>query len=468
MSVNTVKIDDIYKNYWHLGKYLKDTEKNFYFFENNPYNVAPLTEEEKEYLDEMISFQRGEVTFLRDGFYETGLYGDYLRDHSEEAFSRVRIMDAGFYANTFKHARICDGKVCQKHSTENLFRVKSFAIDLDYRRDERYKDFEPLTMYEQMLEDGIFDHIPPVSYIEYGHQMRLIYVLREPISVCQRGGKTALKTIKAIQRRICDIIQADIGTERQIADCQPLASFYRLPGSYNSKEKKLRHHYRRIKMRYGLREEMPVRVSVFKMSEERLDFREMLDYLPDRPEWYEKWKKKKTFSKKRNDKVWDIHNTFTLYTERKAFLEACTQRDDINRYELLWLWANNAFMIGEEISLDDVYEVNNRFESPLTEKEIKSKMSWFLKQRRHYKQTNATICEKLGIEKEELMTTREREKLEKIARGETRKQIAEKNFSTFKAYREKGLTHKEISEKMGMSIKTMEYYQRKLNKETAL
>lgn len=63
------------------------------------------------------------------------------------------------------------------------------------------------------------------------------------------------------------------------------------------------------------------------------------------------------------------------------------------------------------------------------------------------------------------MGKREQEKLEKIARGETREQIALKNYQMFKVYREQGLKLKEISEKMGISLGTCKLYGQRLKKE---
>jgi len=400
-----------------------------------------------DYITEMFSrFHRGEIVYLRDQDHDVVCTGEYIRDHLSKALEGVTSTDTGFYPNSYKNLTAVSesaGRARVSHTTSRLYAIYSIAIDIDYRRDHRWREWDPLFFNELLIDREVYDQIPPPSWIEYGHQMRLIYVLESPICVCQRGGKTAMQTVQQIQRRICRIIQDAAESDRKICEPQRLSSFYRLPKSYNIKRGQ----------RY--------RVQVMRWAPDRLTFQEMLDYLPNRPEWYDRWKQSKT-TVSRKKKLYQIHNTYTLYQNRAALFDRLVDRPGIPRYILLWEWANNRAMIGEPTSLDDVLAFNQRLPDPLQEREIRSKMGWYLAHPKHYKRTNKTLRENLGLDEEEIMTTRERERLQKITEGKTRAQIAEKNYRTFLVYRRKGMKLTEIATAMGMSIRQIKTYNKRM------
>lgn len=415
------------------------------------FRLAELSKEEKTYLDEIFldTICKGQVYYLRDFKKDRAYTGKWLEANVKIALNRYFIGDLGFYPNSFKNASVdvaTEGfdadyspryvykKVRSSHSIANLYRIRTFAIDIDHRRAKLWEDMDPLIFWNMLLDMGVCDHIPPISYVEYGHQIRLIYVLDEPIYA---GSKTATKALKCLQKRICSTINKILG--ESVADPQPFNSFYRMPGSMNTKNCS--------------------RVSVFSVSGERLSFQEMLDYIP-KPEWYDRWKEKKVTRTKKNPKVYEIHNVYTLYHERKDFLrEIARTRDDIHRYSLIWCYVNNELMIDTVNALETAKEINRELIKPLTEKELERKIKGF---RKHYKISNESICEKIGIEKGAFMTKREKDKIEKIRAGKTRKQIADKHYLEAKALKEKGYTQKEIAEKLGMSIRSIKYYYAKM------
>ena len=63
------------------------------------------------------------------------------------------------------------------------------------------------------------------------------------------------------------------------------------------------------------------------------------------------------------------------------------------------------------------------------------------------------------------MTKREKDKLEKIAAGATRKQIAEKNYQTVAELYRMGVKRGEIAERTGLSLNTIIKYITKYRKE---
>lgn len=422
------------------------------------FSVDRLDDDEKTYLRDLFtnSFCKGQTFFIRDFKKDRAYTGAWIEKHYEETFSRFFLGDMGFFPNGYKNAAIglsYDGmaadytpkhvfkKVLSSHTVENLYRIRTFAIDIDYRRCKSFSQMNPLTFWNMLLDYDICDKIPPISYIEYGHQIRLIYVLEEPIYAQGRGSKTALKTIKCIQKRICSNINYLLG--ESVADAQPLSSFYRMPESLNLKDRSVVH--------------------VFKVSEERLTFQEMLDYLP-KPEWYEDWKAKKTTRTKKSKKIYEIHNTYTLYLTRKTFLEEIARtKEDINRYMLIWCYVNNELMIEPIDTLEKAKEINAQLIYPLKEKELERKIKGY---KGHYRISNKRICEKIGVGEEIIMTKREVAKLEKIKAGTTRAQIAEKHYQEYLLYKEKGLTQKQIAEKMGMSIDMIKKYSKRSKLES--
>jgi len=414
-----------------------DPETNKSYTRYTRYKHA-LSNEEWAYLCELFKHaNKGNTLFIRSYCDKSTLYsGFYAREHLYDLLRCFSACDLMITPNLFKN-----GSATQiGHKIEDLLCISAFGIDVDYRRIEAYENLSPDVFFNLLLDDGVLDRLPPFSYVEMGHQMRLIYILSEPILTCQRGGKSAEKALKAIQKRICAVLNDELG---DIADPQPFSSFFRVPGSRNTKT-------------YP-----PVKVKVFKHSEERFTFKELFDYLPDLPDWYATWKKRKKLTvEKKSKKVYLLHNTFTLCRSRASFFESLRERPHIPRKCLLWLWVNNQLTMGE-CTLDDAYAFNRGFPTPLRESVIKSKIGAQIKSKKIYKVSNAYISNLLHLEEGELMTKREMERLEKIRAGQTRQQIAEAHRMEAHRLKEQGKTYKQIAEIMGLSIDGVKKYFRK-------
>ena len=333
---------------------------------------------------------------------------------------------------------------CAKES--NLFAIYTFAIDVDYKKTGNAIS-NPLNYYY----DCIADVLPmPPNYIEYGHNLRLIYILSKPVYVKTKSGRTLKKSIKRVQAYMCDLLNRELDCN---AERQTLCSYYRIPGSINTKDNSI--------------------IQYEHVSSDKYTIQEILtEFIPELPEWYELWKNKKNVVGKKNQ-IYKIYNQYQLWSERKEILERVRQLDNINREKTCFWYAVACLWIDESVDvIETIKKFNKGFKEPLKDKEIESKFRTLkeLFKKDKYKVKNETIRNDLGLNEEQgkevgLMGKREQEKLEKIARGETRQQIALKNYETYKVYKEQGMKIKDIAEKMGLKIDTIKSYGRKYKRE---
>lgn len=317
--------------------------------------------------------------------------------------------------------------------------IKAIAIDVDYLRAGYTGD--PLGAFRTLVEPHIGSILPIPSYIEYGHQFRLIYVLREHI-VLRTGTRAKwLRTVKAVTSYFARVLNEK---EDICAEPQKPASFFRVPGSINEKTGDVIH--------------------LLPYSDERYSIQELLDLWM--PEWKKPQERSCGFAKKRKPKSKKISRTapLTLWRERAKTFEELRSRPDIPRQNLCFLYANALLWLGEKDVLEKVKQFNSGFKRPLPIKEITSKLGSQIKTGRKYKVSNKTINEMLGMEVE-VMTKRERDKLEKIAAGKTRKQLAEKNYRIVKGLYLQGVKRCDIVKMTGLSVDTVKKYKKRMTAE---
>lgn len=386
------------------------------------------TQEERDYLQEILNEKIPTIQVNR--VYYNKIEGRLVVPSTSQ-YTPLYPEDACFTPNTFKNDSEASNELKQ------LFQVKSIAIDVDFSKNPSYKDKGAYNIWSYLRDelDIVGTKIPPPSYIEYGHNFRLIYILSEDVAV---GTKGNLKTLQALIKRICDIVNEEGDFH---AEPQKLNSFYRYPGSINTKDGST--------------------VRVEQVSKERFTFQEMFEYLPDLPEWYEKWKSNKKTVVSKKGKVAKIHNRYSLCKERIAWFESLAKNGyDENRYNLCYLYAQHLAQI-DEYDIEKVLSFNSMLHAPLPEKELHSKLNYITKYK-NYRYSDETISQMLGVEK---MTKREMEKQAKILAGTTRKQIAEANYQKAVALKKQGLTQEQIAKEMGMSIDSIKKYYKRMREE---
>lgn len=340
--------------------------------------------------------------------------------------------------NTFSPA----GKKQGNASYNNLYAVYAWCIDIDYKKTGNEQS-NPLNYYYDCISKIL--PIQP-NWIEYGHNLRLIYILAEPIKMRVRGRENLVKALKRIQANICDILNEELSCT---AERQTLSSYLRCPGSQNSKDGS--------------------EIKLQQITETKLTIQEILtEYMPDIPDWYESWKATK------QKKVIQIHNSSGLWIDRLKGLENLRDSNiNYNREKMIFWYAVGSYYTHTDKTLYAIcQEFNKTLPKPYAEKTIRSKFRTIddLMKQRHYKIKTVNLIDELGITKQEaervgIMDKRTMERLEKIQNGTTRKQLAEKNYQTFCELRKQGFKLQEIADKMNMGIDQMKRYSQRQKSE---
>ena len=380
--------------------------------------------------------------------------------------------DAYFTPNTFSPS----GKQAGSARKDNLYAVYSWALDIDYKADwereydrsishwthsiaedlESRRPADALSFWT-LLKDNLTDYsIPMPNYVEYGHQLRLIYLLPDPIKAGIPSGKKLIYTLEQIMQRFCTILNEheDCGAEPQ-----KLSSYYRIPGSINSKDSSTIH--------------------LLYVQDERYTVQDLLDgWMPNLPEWYGNWKN--TPHKKKSKKtvithtgnIAQIHNAHSMRLNRMDALKALRSYPGIPREKLTFIFgATYQEEFPEEDVRDALYEFNDGFPEPLPSDEIRSKFRT-LQEHQYYFKTE-TIASELGITLETLqeygmgVSQRKRERQAKIDAGETRQQKAEQTYKEYCRLREEGKTEKEAAEGISRTIRTAKRLEARRKNEKA-
>lgn len=157
-----------------------------------------------------------------------------------------------------------------KHDSNNIFTLNSFAIDVDFKECSRLKD-KTIKQVIKMLEKIEFGKtIPSPNIIEYGNNIRLIYILDKAYST---------KNVNTLVSRICRVIGERLADYK--AKGQPITTFARVLNSVNSRNNK------RIKAMY-----LDVPKYKIKYLQKTV--------LPPLPQWYAEYKQK---SKRKKTKI---------------------------------------------------------------------------------------------------------------------------------------------------------------------
>lgn len=110
-----------------------------------------------------------------------------------------------------------------KHATNNIFTLNSFAIDVDFKESYRLKDKTPKQVIKMLEKYEFGKTVPAPNVIEYGNNIRLIYILDKAYST---------KNVNTLVTRICTIVG-----ERLIdykGKGQPITTYGRVVNSINS------------------------------------------------------------------------------------------------------------------------------------------------------------------------------------------------------------------------------------------
>lgn len=292
----------------------------------------------------------------------------------------------------------------QKTTQSQIATIKSFAIDVDFKKDVNLENYSAEQYFSEMFLDLEEIGLLP-TLVEYGHCFRMIYVFEDAIKIPQKNDGRFMKLYKKLTKTISDRINEEFNCN---AEPQQINSYYRLPNSINEKD---------------LSEIHVIKTGDF------YDFDDLVSkFMDEKPEDY-KYKKrnnKKYFSNGMERRYNDLLKLipFIYIGKRELFLHIV--------YQTLLSFMDKNDAISETMN------INKLLSNPLNEKTIKSTI--FTKRKYFYK--NETIAEKLSLsdefcsdlglfttvknQKENLQRFREKEKLNKIKKGKTKKQEIER------------------------------------------
>jgi len=412
---------------------------------SNPRKAFNLTPDVHEYL--MDIFGADKTSYVENvvvwSKYTNRWYSrdiNYLRDYksAHKFFSLSAQSDLYFSKDMYRpYTETGEGPKGNPYTSHvntkqnNLFRINAWGIDIDYRHSgsELWR-LSPLEMYA-CIEDALRGEIPTPNYIEFGYQLRLVYILDEPISAAIKSGKALTRALKKIARVITDRINDELDC---FAELQK--EYFRVPGSINSKDGSI--------------------VQIQKMSEEKYTVQELIEeYLPA---WIpaKKNEKRKKKSSKRNSKR--INGIETLQKRRMQDFETLRSYPGIPREKLSFFYINAWAQLHPDADWNDASRrltgFNAGFPMPLKEKELKSKLrtTWD----KAYRYKDITIIQELGLDEETcrqlglFMHTDART----VRREERAARKARQADELYTLYRN-GYTSSEIAERTGMKEGTV-------------
>lgn len=292
-------------------------------------------------------------------------------------------------------------RTMDRATRSNLFCINAIPVDVDYKKIKELRDLEPHQVIKLLEMDFFESKIPTPNFIEYGNQIRLIY----SVETCYIP--KFKDNVVTLARRISEVFSQelkDYGAEKQ-----NLESYFRLPGSINTKN--------------------GAEVKVFSYDDAvRYTLSELQElWLDELPKWYKKRKGRVQAPKK----VVKLHNVYSLNSNRLMDFEKiqshlnsigvtelrarlCFQ---YRNYTLIKLKYQNGELKSEdyEFAKEEMLKFNNNFNEPLRGHIIESATR--VVNYRQYLYKNETLidfleldyelCERLGLESIYKIKTRE-------------------------------------------------------------
>ena len=393
---------------------------------------------------------------------------DYLinRDNLSGALSNHRFTNDNLYMSisTFKSL-----KNAQK---SNLLSTVCLTVDCDIHSGSMIgineDDPEELHDIQEKLCEMVFNgHIPSPTYIEYGRNFRLIYILEQPF-ILTKNKVRGIKLLERIQLMLTERINAY--APEWHADSKPrLTSHIRVPYSNNKRD------YGGYDFSTGQWNPLIVRYFVeIKKIGPKISLQDMIDIvLPDLPDWYASWKAKKKSKKSVVTKVVKFPRLTpdSLSYVRMQDLETLQSRGwgDGYREKMCHLYYQSALITYDRDKATELtLEFNRKFAHPLQDHTVRVECCHTKKL---YKYRDKTIREMLECEsetdlfsgndiakKERDKAYYEQKRAEKEKAGLTKKQEIERNRKKVSEMRASGMKWQTIADELGVSLRTAKTY----------
>ena len=345
-------------------------------------------------------------------------------------------------------------RTMDRATRSNLFCINAIPVDVDYKNIKELKDLEPHQVIKLLEMDFFERKIPTPNFVEYGNQIRLIYSVETCYIPKFRDN------VVTLARRISEVFSQEL--KEYGAEKQNLESYFRIPGSINTKN--------------------GAEIKVFSYDDSvRYTLNELQElWLDELPKWYKKRKGRVKAPKK----VVKLHNVYSLNCNRLMDFEKIQSHlNSIGvtelRSRLCFLYRNyilikNKYQNGElksedyELAKEEMLKFNNNFNEPLRGHIIESATR--VVNYRQYLYKNETLmdfleldyelCERLGLQSIYKIKTRqeiEKEKYQKKLKSEgkvSEKEKISQRREKIKALLEQGFKQKEIYLSLNISKRT--------------
>ena len=345
-------------------------------------------------------------------------------------------------------------RTMERATRNNLFCINAIPVDVDYKKIKGIKELEPYQVIKLLEMDFFESKIPTPNFIEYGNQIRLIYSVETCYIPKFRDN------VVTLARRISEVFAQEL--KEYGAEKQNLESYFRIPGSINTK------NGAEVKVFYY---DDAVRYTLSELQELWLD---------ELPKWYKKRKGRVQAPKK----VVKLHNVYSLNCNRLMDFERIQShlnsiRVTELRARLCFLYRNyilikNKYQNGElksedyEYAKEEMLKFNNNFNEPLRGHIIESATR--VVNYRQYLYKNETLmdfleldyelCEKLGLQSIYKIKTQEewnkdyyKKKLKSEGKISEKEKISQRR-EKIKDLLDKGLSQKDIYVILNISKRT--------------
>lgn len=394
--------------------------RNGLYKKGRPSFAKPLDYAGAEYMEELFSSRKpaSELVYFRASKKQCAYQLRHLLRSGFSQAQRFWEEDLYFSPMSFKNGS-------SERVAGNAYALYALAIDVDFKKSWNNESADPEAFYWDVLSEEVGRSVPVPTWVEMSHCLRLVYVLSDPLYLCGKAKEAeALKrAARCTLTRFCRELNDRLDVS---AEPQALNSFFRFPGSKNTKDGST--------------------VRVLKVGE-KTTLAEMMEYLPDLPLWYGSWKEKRRRKRKGHRVPSSIRS---VLAERAEALRSAAPSWTGPRYMFLWHYANalanaKAFGMWDGSVLDEALALNSQLPNPLPEREVASKLGSAVRTGKYYRYTNARIAEDLGggvaIQRAS-------------SRGDglSRRRAAEERYAEFLRLREKGATLAEAAKALGCSL----------------
>lgn len=376
---------------------------------------------------------------------------------------------------------------------ENISRVFALGIDVDYRAVTGQEELEPneIMKYLDMVYEP-YGGIPKPTYIEYGRNLRMIYILDEPFNLNiknTRKRQDCVAFLKRIEQVICERLN---GIQKNPfyyslpqfhAEPHKLTSFYRVPYSLNKRYEG--GYYDTARKVYVIGEANRWTVDIIRVGD-TWEINKLARVLPPKFDGYEDWKKKQ--HKKKGKKTEQINDHRELAVRRLTELRTLQDKGwNVGYRERMcyfyWLFSMQAGKSWDEAQADTL-EFNSCFETPLKAHTVKTECKpspyydrkfqiwrdgWERRFTDQYLQ-NELQCEKEGVftgmtNAEKCRRYYMKKTAQRALSGQTKEQDINQKMQAVKLYRDFGLSWQEIADSLGVGIATAKRYGKRLKEE---